>query len=99
MITIRGQEITIHPLSIAEANKVYDSFMALKACNPPERMLHPENHCHLLAVISQAVRRQIPDVTFDEIDDALDMASIGPTLLALSGQSSPYTHQEANHGE
>jgi hypothetical protein len=94
---IRGQKITVHALSIADTNKVYDSFMALKACDPPERMLHPDNHRHLLAVIAQAVRQQLPDVTFDEIDEALDMASIGPVLLALSGQTPAYNHQETAH--
>lgn len=94
---IRGQPITVRPLSIADTNKVYDSFMALKACNPPETMLRPENHRHLLAVVAQAVRRQIPDVTLAEVDDALDLASIGPVLLALSGQAPAYTHPEASH--
>ena len=94
---IRGQPITIRPLSLLDTNKVYDSFMALKACDPPERMLHPDNHDHLLTVVAQAVRRQIPDVTFEEIEEALDMASIGPVMAALSGISPAYTHQEVGH--
>lgn len=97
MIVIRGQEITVKPLSIRDTNQVYESFMALKACNPPEEMLRPENCEHLLTVIAQAVRRSVPDVTHEEIAEALDMASIGPVLLALSGQSLAHTHQEIGH--
>jgi hypothetical protein len=97
MIVIRGKQVTVQPLSIAETNEVYDSFMALKACSPPERMLHPDNHIHLLTVISMAVRRHVPDVTFYELDDALDMANIGPVMLALSGESIAHVHQESGN--
>lgn len=97
MIVIRGQKITVQPLSLAESGQVYASLMVLKACIPPEEMLRPENHEHLLTVIAQAVRRHVPDVTHEEIAEGLDMASIGPVLLALSGASPMYTHQEIGH--
>jgi hypothetical protein len=97
MISLRGSEITLQPLSLFETGKVFDHLMALKACNPPADMLRPENRQHLLTVIAAAVRRHIPDASHEEIEEALDLANIGPVLLALVPYGPIYTHKEPGH--
>jgi hypothetical protein len=97
MISLRGSEITLQPLSLFETGKVFDHLMALKACNPPDDMLRPENRSHLLAVIAAGVRRHVSDVTEQEVEEALDMGNIGAVLLALVPREPTFTHQEIGH--
>lgn len=97
MITIRGQALTLKPLSLFETSKVVDSLLALKACNPPDDMLRPENRSHLLAVIAAGVRRHVSDVTAQEVEEALDLGNIGTVLMALVPREPTITHREAGH--
>lgn len=97
MITIRGQTLTLKPLGLFDTSKVVDSLLALKACNPPDDMLRPENRVHLLNVVAAGVRRHIPDVTLEEVEEALDLGNIGTVLLALVPREPTFTHQEIGH--
>jgi len=97
MITIRGNKLVLQPLGLFDMSKVLDSLLALKNCSPPEEMLRPEMRVHLLTVIAASVRKHVPDASLEEIEESLDMATIGPVLLALSGQSLAHTHQEIGH--
>ena len=97
MITIRGQELTLQPLRLFDMSMVLDSILALSTCKQLGDQLRPEMREHLLNVIGAAVRHHIPDVTADEIEDALTMANIGPVLTALSGQTFTHIHEEPTH--
>lgn len=99
MITIRGQSITVCPLTLTEVGQVLDSVQALGTCTPTIRVFSREMYPHLLRVIAVIVRRQIRDASIEEIDEALDITNITAVLRALSSGKYPtYIHQEIGHG-
>jgi hypothetical protein len=52
---------------------------------------------NLLAVIVVAVRKQIPDATTEEVEEALTLANIGPVLDSISGITPAHVHPEQGH--
>lgn len=97
MINIRGQTLTLQPLSLFDTSKVIDSLLALKACDPPDDVLRPENRPHLLNVITAGVRRHVSDATPQEVEDALHMGNIGTVLVALVPIEPTFIHKGTGH--
>jgi hypothetical protein len=52
---------------------------------------------HVLKIIAAGARRFIPDVTLDEVADAVDLTNIGEIQLALIGHSLTQTHGAIGH--
>lgn len=97
MITLRGRRIVLQPLSLKEIGEVRESLIAVAACNPPESMYAPAMLPHVLKIIAAGTRRFIPDVTLDEVADAVDLTNIGEIQLALIGHSLSQTHGAIGH--
>lgn len=84
MLTIRGKNIVLRPLYLSEIAEVYDSVLVLATCTPTIKVLQPDIFPHLLRVIACEAKREIPDVTLEEIEMALDRDNITEVLLAIS---------------
>lgn len=83
MLTIRGQTITITPLTTREVCSVIESVAVLGKCTPTIKVLLPENFPHLVRAVAVVVRREIPDVTLGEVSAALNPDNLTAVLQAL----------------
>jgi hypothetical protein len=97
MITVRDRDITLRPLGIFDLSRIMPRLQALQTCVVPEDMLAPDMVDNLLAVIVVAVRKQIPDATTEEVEEALTLANIGPVLDSISGITPAHVHPEEGH--
>lgn len=98
MITIRGKTFIPKPMRIADAIEVKQDLLALTT---PEAKADPVSAAtlpHILRVVQAALRRDIPDVTLEEISDALDINNLTEVVLAIIPLNVPMNiHSHAGH--
>lgn len=80
-----GKWYIIPSLSTKRARQLWPKIRGLNQ-NINEETL-PDKHHDAVEVIHSAISRNYPDVTFDEIDELVDMNNMKRLLLIVSGQS------------
>jgi hypothetical protein len=80
-----GKWYIIPSLSTKRARQLWPKIRGLNQGITEETL--PEKHHDAVEVIHAAISRNYPDVTFDEIDELVDMNNMKSLLLIVSGQS------------
>ncbi|MBD8873843.1 hypothetical protein [Rhodanobacter sp. DHB23] len=85
MLLIRGKTISLKPLGFREMKSVARHIQAFM-CRPAETALFDEeNSKHLLAIIHAAVRREVKNVTLEEVEEALNIQNLETVVATVLG--------------
>lgn len=83
MIVIRGKTVVLKPIGIREIGSVARHLIAIQKPREGVTVFDQEMLDHFLAVIHAAVRKQVRDVTREEVEEALDITNLKEVIQAV----------------